>query len=97
LRRCRWLGVELDPAANEAGGPRITTPQSPVSAWVIPTDEEAVIARQAVATVQGPVRTAALPGGRTLTVRRITPGDADELARLYEGLNEDDRYRRFFS
>ncbi|SAL83822.1 acetate kinase [Caballeronia terrestris] len=48
-RVCRdaaWLGVELDPAANEAGGPRISTPGSKVSVWVIPTNEELMIARQ---------------------------------------------------
>ncbi len=40
----RWMGVELDEAANEAGGPRISTADSPVSAWVIPTDEEKMMA-----------------------------------------------------
>lgn len=41
----RWLGVSLDEAANEAHGPRITSADSPVSAWVIPTDEELMIVR----------------------------------------------------
>ncbi len=45
-RRLAWLGLELDAAANETHGPRISTPASRVSAWVIPTDEEGVIARQ---------------------------------------------------
>jgi acetate kinase len=40
-----WLGVELDPDANDAGGPRISTRASRVSAWVIPTNEELMIAR----------------------------------------------------
>ena len=40
-----WLGIELDEAANAASGPRITTPRSKVSAWVIPTNEELMIAR----------------------------------------------------
>jgi acetate kinase len=40
-----WLGIELDAAANAANGPRITTPRSKVSAWVIPTNEELMIAR----------------------------------------------------
>jgi acetate kinase len=40
-----WLGVELDPAANQAGGPRISAAGSRVSAWVIPTNEEVMIAR----------------------------------------------------
>ncbi|CAB3808770.1 Acetate kinase [Paraburkholderia ultramafica] len=49
-RVCRdaaWLGVELDAAANEAGDPRISTSSSKVSAWVIPTNEELMIARHA--------------------------------------------------
>jgi acetate kinase len=47
-RVCRdaaWLGVELDAAANDAGGPRISRPGSRVSAWVVPTNEELMIAR----------------------------------------------------
>ena len=40
-----WLGVELDPAANDHNGPRISAAGSRVSAWVIPTDEEQMIAR----------------------------------------------------
>ena len=40
-----WLGVELDDAANRAHGPRISTAASRVPAWVIPTNEELVIAR----------------------------------------------------
>ena len=40
-----WLGVELDAEANAAGGPQISTRQSAVSAWVIPTNEELMIAR----------------------------------------------------
>jgi acetate kinase len=44
-RQAAWLGVELDPAANEAGGPCISRAGSRVSAWVIPTNEELMIAR----------------------------------------------------
>jgi len=40
-----WLGVELDPQANAAGGPCISIPASKVSAWVIPTNEELMIAQ----------------------------------------------------
>ena len=40
-----WLGVELDTHANERNGPRISTTGSCVSAWVIPTNEELMIAR----------------------------------------------------
>jgi acetate kinase len=41
----RWLGVELDAAANAAGGPRISTAASRVTAWCVPTNEELMIAR----------------------------------------------------
>ena len=47
MRACTWLGVELDTKANRSHGPRISTAQSPVSVWVIPTNEELVIARSA--------------------------------------------------
>jgi acetate kinase len=40
-----WIGVEIDHAANDAGEPCITRPESKVSAWVIPTDEDLMIAR----------------------------------------------------
>ncbi len=40
-----WLGIELDAEANERHGPRITTDAARVSAWVVPTDEELMIAR----------------------------------------------------
>jgi acetate kinase len=40
-----WLGLELDEKANTNRGPRISTPQSKVSTWVIPTNEELMIAR----------------------------------------------------
>jgi acetate kinase len=47
-RVCRnavWLGIELDAAANARGGPRISAAGSRVSAWVLPTNEELMIAR----------------------------------------------------
>jgi acetate kinase len=40
-----WLGIELDRDANLWNGPRISTKTSMVSAWVIPTNEELMIAR----------------------------------------------------
>ena len=40
-----WLGIELDTNANDQGGPRISRAGSRVSAWVIPTNEELMIAR----------------------------------------------------
>jgi acetate kinase len=45
LRDAAWLGVELDAQANAEDGPRISAEGSRVSAWVIPTNEELMIAR----------------------------------------------------
>jgi acetate kinase len=53
-RHAAWLGVELDVAANRAGGPRLTTKSSPISAWVIPTNEELMIARHTQRLVAKP-------------------------------------------
>ncbi len=47
-----WLGVEFDSAANATGGPRLSTATSRVSAWVIPTNEELMIARHTRALVE---------------------------------------------
>lgn len=47
-RVCRdaaWLGLELDAEANAASRQRISTTESRVAAWVIPTNEELMIAR----------------------------------------------------
>jgi len=43
-RAAAWLGVDLDAAANEAGGPRISRPGGGVAVWVLPADEESMIA-----------------------------------------------------
>ena len=40
-----WLGIELDTEANSNNRSCISTPQSKVSTWVIPTNEELMIAR----------------------------------------------------
>jgi len=40
-----WLGLELDTRANDKHGPRISRSGSRISAWVIPTNEELMIAR----------------------------------------------------
>ena len=60
-RVCRdasWLGIELDAAANQANGPRISTAASRVSAWVIPTNEELMIARHTRSLLAGTRATA---------------------------------------
>jgi hypothetical protein len=43
------------------------------------------------------VRVTPLPGGRHLVVRPATRGDVEGLTALYDGLEADDSYRRFFS
>ncbi len=47
-----WLGVKLDEHANTSGGPRISAPDSGVSVWVIPTNEELMIAQHTLALVR---------------------------------------------
>jgi len=42
---CAWLGIQIDPEANARKGPRLSRPGAAVSAWVIPTNEELMIAR----------------------------------------------------
>jgi len=43
--RLSWLGLELDPEANAEGAERISGQRSRVACYVIPTDEELMIAR----------------------------------------------------
>ncbi len=50
-RSANWLGLEFDEKANAVGGLRISSAGSLVSAWVIPTDEELMIARHTQKTV----------------------------------------------
>ena len=61
-RICRdaaWLGVSLDETANERGGPRISTAGSRASAWLIPTNEELMIARHTLALACPAAKTSA--------------------------------------
>ena len=44
-RQAAWLGVDLDADANARNAARISSAASRVSAWVIPTNEELMIAR----------------------------------------------------
>jgi acetate kinase len=46
--RCAWLGIMLDERANATGQIRITTEGSRVRVYVIPTDEERMIAEHTV-------------------------------------------------
>ncbi len=48
-----WLGAKLDPEANTAGKTRISRNTGRVAIYVIPTDEELMIARHTLALVSG--------------------------------------------
>jgi acetate kinase len=45
MKGCAWLGLVEDPVRNQIGAGRISADTSSVAAWVIPTDEERMIAR----------------------------------------------------
>ncbi|MGV8918831.1 MAG: acetate/propionate family kinase [Pseudomonas sp.] len=45
LEGCAWLGLEIDPQANRDHGPSLSQANSRVTAWMIPTDEDQMIAR----------------------------------------------------
>ena len=49
--RCTWLGVVLDENANRAGRMRITGEASRIGVYVIPTDEEKMIAKHTVSHI----------------------------------------------
>ena len=55
VEKLSFLGVKLDEAKNNVRGVEIdiTTPDSPVKVFVIPTNEELVIARDTLAIVEG--------------------------------------------
>jgi acetate kinase len=50
---CRWLGLDLDETTNRRNGPRISTDASRVAAYVIPSDENEIIARHTRALCKG--------------------------------------------
>jgi acetate kinase len=51
VNACGWLGMTLDPDANQRGELCITAAGAAVSAWVVPTNEELMIARHTLALV----------------------------------------------
>jgi acetate kinase len=48
----QWLGVQFDETANRSGGQEISSDNSAVSVWVIPTDEDLMIARHTSNVIQ---------------------------------------------
>ncbi|HEY0798894.1 MAG TPA: acetate/propionate family kinase [Candidatus Baltobacteraceae bacterium] len=53
-RLAQWLGIELDGHANERNASLISTATSKVGVYVIPTDEESVVARHTLETLNVP-------------------------------------------
>jgi acetate kinase len=51
--KAAWLGIELDPASNARGCPRVSAEGSRVAVYAIPTDEELMIARHTLAVLRG--------------------------------------------
>ena len=52
-KHAAWLGITLEIHANAIGGPCITSAESRVTAWVIPTDEDLMIARHTARLITG--------------------------------------------
>jgi acetate kinase len=50
--RLAWLGLELDANANARHGPRISAASSRIACYVVPTNEELMIARHSLALVR---------------------------------------------
>ncbi|MFM1990598.1 MAG: hypothetical protein RJA99_3555 [Pseudomonadota bacterium] len=50
-RHAGWLGARLDTAANASGAMRLHAPDSGLSIWRVPTDEEGMIARHTTAVL----------------------------------------------
>ncbi len=50
-RKLQWLGASLDPARNEAGDPVISSGSSKIPIFVVPTDEELMIARHTLTLI----------------------------------------------
>jgi acetate kinase len=60
--RLAWLGAAIDPAANEVQATLLSKADSRIRLYMIPTDEELMIARHAVALLAGHAQQAILRG-----------------------------------
>jgi acetate kinase len=56
VTKLAWLGARLDRDANERHGLRTSSQDSKISVWVIPTNEELMIARHTAAIVSAVVQ-----------------------------------------
>jgi acetate kinase len=53
LRGLEWLGVRMNPDLNHRNGPRLHADKSSVAVWIVPAEEERMIARDASALLEG--------------------------------------------
>lgn len=53
LEGLNWLGIDVDEKANEAGSPGLHNDASRVTAWIVPAEEEEMIARNAMSLMGG--------------------------------------------
>ncbi len=53
-RHAGWIGLALDDEANARGGPLISRRGSAASAWVVPTNENLMVARHTRRVIRGP-------------------------------------------
>ena len=51
--RLQWMGIRLNTEANAANERLISAPDSSIAVYVVPTNEEEVIARQTYETIRG--------------------------------------------
>jgi acetate kinase len=56
VEKLAWLGAAFDPAANDRRETLISTKSSRIPVYVIPTDEELMIARHTLAVMSSPSR-----------------------------------------
>jgi acetate kinase len=68
-QRSQWLGIDVDKAANARGDSRISSAASSTSVWVIPTDEEGMIARHTWAILQKLARSVSNESSKSETTR----------------------------
>jgi acetate kinase len=62
-RKLAWMGLELDPDVNAKGGPLISSQGSRIACYVVPTDEELMIARHTLDVLR-------TQGGQTFKEKR---------------------------
>ena len=52
LKDMEWMGIHLDAEANRAGAQIVSAKNSPTKVFIIPTNEELMIAEHTVATAR---------------------------------------------